>query len=138
RCSAAYAPSMDRVRKGELPWTKLNDLHRMSLEVLLKEFKIQGLSDAEKDHWNKVWHRLKPWPDSVAGLTRLKKKFTIAPLSNGNVSLLTDVAKHGGLPWDLIIGADISRHYKPDREVYLTAASLLELPPSSIMMVAAH
>ena len=127
RWRAAYAPSMDRVRKGELPWTKLDDLHRMSLEILLKEFKIEGLSEAEKDHWNKVWHRLKPWPDSVAGLTRLKKKYIIAPLSNGNVALLTDMAKHSGLPWDLILGAELARHYKPDREVYLSAAEFLGL-----------
>jgi 2-haloacid dehalogenase len=138
RWRAAYAPSMDRVRKGELPWTKLDDLHRMSLEILLKEFKIEGLSEAEKDHWNKVWHRLKPWPDSVAGLTRLKKKYIIAPLSNGNVALLTDMAKHSGLPWDLILGAELAKHYKPDREVYLSAAELLGLKTEEVMMCAAH
>src|SRR6516225_6246191 len=93
RWRSGYVPAMDRVRKGELPWTKLDDLHRMLLEDLLKEFKIEGLSEEEKDHWNRVWHRLKPWTDSVPGLTRLKKKFTIAPLSNGNVSLLADMAK---------------------------------------------
>ena len=138
RWRAAYAPSMDRVRKGELPWTKLDDLHRMSLEILLKEFKIEGLSESEKDHWNKVWHRLKPWPDSVAGLTRLKKKFIVAPLSNGNVALLTDMAKHSGLPWDLILGAELARHYKPDREVYLSAAEFLGLKTEEVMVVAAH
>jgi 2-haloacid dehalogenase len=135
---ADYAPSMNRVRTGELPWTTLDSLNRMILDRLLVQFKITGLSEAEITEFNRVWHRLKPWPDAVSGLTRLKKKFVIAPLSNGNVSLLTDVAKFGGLPWDLIIGADLSKHYKPDREVYLTAASLLELPPSRIMMVAAH
>ena len=138
RWRAAYAPSMDRVRKGDLPWTKLDDLHRMSLEALLKEFKIEALSEAEKDHWNKVWHRLKPWPDSVAGLTRLKKKYIIAPLSNGNIALLTDMAKHSGLPWDLILGAELARHYKPDREVYLSAAEFLGLKTEEVMMVAAH
>src|ERR1700704_2971790 len=138
RWRAAYAPSMDRVRKGQLPWTKLDDLHRMSLEALLKEFKIEGLSEAEKDHWNKVWHRLKPWPDSVAGLTRLKKKYTISPLSNGNVVLLADMAKHAGIPWDLILSAELAKHYKPDREAYLTAVSLLELKPEEVMMCAAH
>jgi 2-haloacid dehalogenase len=85
-----------------------------------------------------VWHRLKPWPDAVGGLTRLKKKFVIAPLSNGNVALLTNMAKHAGLPWDCILGAEVARHYKPDKEAYLTAAELLDLPPSEIMMVAAH
>jgi 2-haloacid dehalogenase len=135
---ADYAPSMNRVRTGELPWTTLDRLNRIILDRLLVQFKISGLTEAEIEDFNHVWHRLKPWPDAVGGLTRLKKKFTIAPLSNGNVSLLTDVAKHAGLPWDLIIGADLSHHYKPDREVYLTAASLLELPPPNIMMVAAH
>ena len=135
---ADYAPSMTRVRTGELPWTTLDRLNRIILDRLLVQFKVTGLSEADIDDFNHVWHRLNPWPDAVSGLTRLKKKFTIAPLSNGNVSLLTDVAKHAGLPWDLIIGADLSHHYKPDREVYLTAASLLGLPPSSIMMVAAH
>src|SRR6185503_8347476 len=133
-----YAPAMEKVRKGELPWTKLDDLHRMLLEDLLKEFGMTGLSEAEKDHWNRVWHRLKPWPDSVAGLTRLKRKYTIAPLSNGNVSLLADMGKHAGLPWDLILSAELAHHYKPDREAYLTAVDLLGLKPEDVMMVAAH
>jgi 2-haloacid dehalogenase len=127
RWRAGYAPSMDKVRKGEMPWTNLDQLHRALLEDLLKEFHIEGLSEEEKEHWNRVWHRLKPWPDSVAGLTRLKKKYTIAPLSNGNVALLADMAKHAGIPWDLILSAELARHYKPDREAYLTAVSLLEL-----------
>jgi 2-haloacid dehalogenase len=138
RWRAGYAPSMDKVRKGEMPWTNLDHLHRALLEVLLKEFHIEGLSEEEKDRWNRVWHRLKPWPDSVAGLTRLKKKYTIAPLSNGNVALLADMAKHAGIPWDLILSAELARHYKPDREAYLTAASLLELKPEEVMMCAAH
>ena len=133
-----YAPAMEKVRKGELPWTKLDDLHRMLLEDLLKEFGMTGLSEAEKDHWNRVWHRLKPWPDSVAGLTRLKKKYTIAPLSNGNVGLLNDMAKNAGLPWDLILSAELAKHYKPDREAYLTAVELLGLKPEEVMMAAAH
>ena len=135
---ADYAPSMNRVRTGDLPWTTLDQLNRIILDRLIVQFRITGLNEAEIADFNRVWHRLKPWADAVSGLTRLKKKFTIAPLSNGNVSLLTDVAKHAGLPWDVILGADLSHHYKPDREVYLTAASLLELPPPSIMMVAAH
>ncbi len=124
--------------KGEMPWTNLDQLHRALLEDLLQEFHIEGLSEEEKDHWNRVWHRLKPWPDSVAGLTRLKKKYTIAPLSNGNVALLADMAKHAGIPWDLILSAELARHYKPDREAYLTAVSLLELKPEEVMMCAAH
>jgi 2-haloacid dehalogenase len=133
-----YGPAMEKVRKGQLPWTKLDDLHRMLLEELLKEFGMTGLSGAEKDHWNRVWHRLKPWPDSVAGLARLKKKYTIAPLSNGNVGLLNDMAKNAGLPWDLILSAELAKHYKPDREAYLTAVELLGLKPEEVMMAAAH
>jgi 2-haloacid dehalogenase len=133
-----YAPAMEKVRKGELPWTKLDDLHRMLLNDLLQEFGIKGLTEEEKDHWNRVWHRLKPWPDSVSGLARLKKKFTIAPLSNGNVSLLADMAKNAGLGWDLILSAELARHYKPDRESYLTAVELLSLKAGEVMMTAAH
>jgi 2-haloacid dehalogenase len=134
-----YAPAMDKVRKGELPWTKLDDLHRMILDELLMEFRMMpALTEAEKDQLNRVWHRLKPWPDSVAGLRRLKKKFTIAPLSNGNVALLTNMARHAGLPWDLILSAELAKHYKPDREVYMTAVDLLGLKPAETMMVAAH
>jgi 2-haloacid dehalogenase len=138
RWRAGYAPAMDKVRKGEWAWTNLDGLHRMLLEDLLKEFRIEGLSEEEKDNWNRVWHRLKPWPDSVAGLTRLKKKYTIAPCSNGNVALLNDMAKLSGLPWDLILGAELARHYKPDREAYLTSVSLLGLKPGEVMMCAAH
>jgi 2-haloacid dehalogenase len=104
RWRAGYGPAMDKVRKGQRPWTKLDDLHRELLEDLLKEFHIEGLTEVEKDQWNHVWHRLKPWPDSVAGLTRLKTKYVIAPCSNGNVALITNMAKHAGLPWDLVLG----------------------------------
>lgn len=135
---AQYNPSMERVRRGELPWTKLDRLHRMSLDALLPQFKLTGLSEAETASLNKAWHRLRPWPDSVAGLTRLKQKFIIAPLSNGNISLMTDMAKFAGLPWDCILGAELARHYKPDREVYQSAADFLDLAPSEVMMVAAH
>jgi 2-haloacid dehalogenase len=129
---------MAKVRSRAMPWTNLDRLHRGLLEELLKEFHIEGLSEEEKDHWNRVWHRLKPWPDSIAGLTRLKKKYIIAPLSNGHVALLTNMAKNAGLPWDLILSAELARHYKPDREVYLTAVSLLDLKPEEVMMCAAH
>ncbi len=133
-----YGPAMERVRTGDLPWTKLDDLHRMLLNQLMPEFGMNGLSEVEIDRWNRVWHRLKPWPDAVAGLTRLKKKYIIAPLSNGNVSLLTDMAKNAGLPWDLILSAELAKHYKPDREAYLTAVDLLSLKPEEMMMAAAH
>jgi len=135
---AGYAPSMNRVRSGELPWTKLDDLHRMVLDTVLRDFGIAGLSEAEKVALNRAWHRLQPWPDTVAGLTRLKKKFIIAPLSNGNIALMTDLARHSGLPWDCILGAELVRHYKPDREVYQSAADFLGLEPGEVMMVAAH
>lgn len=135
---AQYAPSMNRVRKGELPWTKLDHLHRMTLDRLLPEFGLKGLSESETMSLNKAWHRLRPWPDAVAALTRLKRKFIIAPLSNGNVSLMTNMAKYAGLPWDCILGAELARHYKPDPEVYQSAADFLDLPVSEVMMVAAH
>jgi 2-haloacid dehalogenase len=133
-----YAPSMDRVRRGEIPWTKLDDLHRVSLEELLAEFGIEGLSCAEKDHFNRVWHRLDPWPDAVEGLTRLRQRYIIAPLSNGNVALLTKMARRAGLPWDLVLSAELVRHYKPDPETYLMPSLLLDLEPEQVMMVAAH
>jgi 2-haloacid dehalogenase len=133
-----YAPSMDRVRRGELPWTNLDALHRASLEELLEEFGIEGLSEEEIDHLNKVWHRLDPWPDSVAGLSRLKARYVISTFSNGNVALLTAMAKRAGLPWDLILSAELVRHYKPDPETYLMAPNLLGLRPDEVMLVAAH
>jgi 2-haloacid dehalogenase len=135
---AGYGPSMNRVRTGELPWTKLDRLHRMMLDTLLVDFRITGLSETEIDELNRAWHRLRPWPEAVGGLTRLKKKFIIAPLSNGNISLMTNLARFGGLPWDCILGAELARHYKPDREVYLSAADFLDLPVGEVMMVAAH
>ncbi|MBI2187889.1 MAG: haloacid dehalogenase type II [Acidobacteria bacterium] len=135
---AQYAPSMNRVRTGELPWTKLDDLHRIVLDRILPEFRLGGLTEPERAALNRAWHRLQPWPDAVAGLTRLKKRFIIAPLSNGNIALMTNLAKHGGLPWDCILGAELVRHYKPDREVYQSAADFLGLRVPEVMMVAAH
>lgn len=135
---AQYAPSMNRVRRGELPWTRLDQLHRESLNRLLPEFGLTGLSEAETDDLNRAWHRLRPWPDTVAGLTTLKRKFIIAPLSNGNIALMTNLAKFGGLPWDCILGAELARHYKPDPEVYLSAAHFLDVAPRDVLMVAAH
>jgi 2-haloacid dehalogenase len=135
---AGYVPSMNRVRSGELPWTNLDALHRRILDGILVDFGIGGLSEAETDALNRAWHRLQPWPDAVSGLTRLKKKYIIAPLSNGNIALMTDLAKYAGLPWDCILGAELVRHYKPDREVYQSAADFLGLKPPEVMMVAAH
>ena len=135
---AIYRPYMDRVGSGELPWTKLDDLHRMMLAETLKKFHIQTLSDDEKEHFNRVWHRLEPWPDSVPGLQRLKSRFVVTTLSNGNISLLTNMAKHAGLPWDCILSAENVRHYKPDPAVYLLAPQLFDIKPEQVMMVAAH
>ncbi len=133
-----YAPTMNRVRTGDLPWTKLDDLHRLILDGLLVQFGLTSLSASEVDTLNRAWHRLRPWPDAVGGLTRLKKKFIIAPLSNGNIALMTNLAKFGGLPWDCILGAELVRHYKPDPEVYRSAADLLGLRLDEVLMVAAH
>ena len=110
----------------------------LNIRTEIVDSKIEGLSEGEKASLNRAWHRLRPWPDAVAGLTRMKKKFIVAPLSNGNISLMTDLAKHGGLPWDAILGAELVRHYKPDREVYQSAADILDLQPGEVMMVAAH
>ena len=101
----------------------------MSLEEILKKFKIEGLSEDEKAHFNRVWHRLKPWPDSVEGLQRLKSRFVITTLSNGNISLLTNMAKHAGLPWDCILSAENIHHYKPDPEIYRLVPDLFDLKP---------
>ncbi len=135
---AGYGPSMDKVRKGEMPWTRIDALHRMVLDRLLKEFRIGGLTEAETDDFNRVWHRLTPWPDSIAGLIRLKKRYIVSTLSNGNTSLLVNMAKFAGLPWDCVLSAELSKRYKPDREVYLMAADMLGLRPNEVMMVAAH
>lgn len=135
----AYAPSMDEVRKHpECGYKMLDTLHRETLEQLAPRFGIVGASEPELRYLTTGWHRLKPWPDSVAGLTRLKSRYIIAPLSNGNVALLTNMAKFAGLPWDLVLSAEIFAHYKPDPETYLGAARLLGLVPEQVMMVAAH
>jgi 2-haloacid dehalogenase len=133
-----YQPSLDKVRTGAIPWTKLDDLHRMALDQLLVDFKITGLTEAQIEDLNRAWHRLDPWPDAVPGLTRLKKKYILATLSNGNVALMVNMAKRAGLPWDAILGAEVARHYKPQPQAYLTTAALLGLRPEQCLMVAAH
>src|SRR5256712_12043924 len=135
---APYQPMMQEVRGGRRPWTKLDDLHRMNLDRVLRDFSITGLSEPEIDHLNRVWHRLDPWPDVVAGLTRLKRKYILATLSNGNVALMVNMAKRAGLPWDVILGAEVARAYKPQPEAYLRSAEPLGLPVDGCMMVAAH
>ncbi|QNI02267.1 haloacid dehalogenase type II [Halomonas sp. SH5A2] len=132
-----YAPSMDRVRKGEIPWTGLDDLHRESLVKLLKQHGVT-LDEATIDRVNHFWHQLEPWPDVQPGLQRLKEQYIIATLTNGNISLMVDVARYAELPWDMVFSAELFQHYKPDPEVYLGACHLLRLPPEEVMLCAAH
>lgn len=134
----AYPPSLRRVRTGEREWAVLDVLQRESLERLVSEFGITGLDDAAIDELVSMWHELPAWPDSVAGLHRLRTRYVIAPLSNGHVALLVRMAKTVGLPWDAIFGADVFRHYKPDPETYLGAAGLLGCQPHEVMLVASH
>ena len=135
---AGYQPAMRRVMSGELGWTLIDDLHRLILDGILDQFGLGHLSDAQKQHLNKAWHRLDPWPDVVAGLTRLKQKHTICTLSNGNIGLLTNMAKHGGLPWDCILSAEVFRAYKPAPATYLGVAKVFDVAPGQVMLVAAH
>ena len=133
-----YRPNMQRVMNHELPWTNLDALHRMSLDELLPEFGVTSLSENEKVHLNKVWHRLTPWPDAVEGLTRLKQRYILGTLSNGNVGLLVDMAKYSSLPWDVIFSAELVKAYKPDPRPYQMTYQLLGVQPSEVMLVAAH
>ena len=133
-----YQPAMEEVRRGRRAWTILDVLHRESLEKLLVQYKMVGLGETEKEHINRVWHRLAPWPDAVRGLERLKARYIIGTLSNGNVGLLTRMAKHAGLPWDVVLGAETARAYKPLPSAYLASAELLNLQPAQVMLVAAH
>lgn len=134
---AGYRPAMQEVREGKLPWTNIDGLHRRILDRLLAGRGLT-LPEAQVVELNRAWHRLTPWPDSVSGLARLKQRYTVAALSNGNVSLLVDMAKHAGLPWDMVFSGELFGHYKPDREVYQGAARLLDLAPAQVLMVAAH
>jgi 2-haloacid dehalogenase len=135
---ALYQPAMEEVRAGRRGWTILDVLHRESLDKLLAKYAITGLDDADKAHLAKAWHRLRPWPDTVAGLRRLKRRFIIGTLSNGNVGLLTRMAKHAELPWDVILGAETAHAYKPQPEAYRANVQLLNLAPAEVMLVAAH
>lgn len=135
---AGYAPAMQRVRSGELGWTLIDDLHRLILDQILNEFGVHSLNEDQKQHLNHVWHRLDAWPDTVAGLTRLKKRFRICTLSNGNLDLLRDMAAHAQLPWDRILSAETFQHYKPDPETYLGVAREFGVQPHEAMLVAAH
>ena len=135
---AGYQPTMQRVRSGELGWTRLDELHRLILDELLPRFGLAHLDESERQHLNRAWHRLDAWPDSVAGLQRLKARYTLTPLSNGNIGLLTNMAKRCGLPWDCILSAEVFRAYKPDPTTYLGVAQVLDVAPEEVMLCAAH
>jgi 2-haloacid dehalogenase len=135
---ALYQPSMEEVRSGRRPWTILDVLHRESLEKLLAQYGVSGLTEAEKEHISRAWHRLSPWPDVLDGLQRVKRRYIVGTLSNGNVGLLTRMAKYAGLPWDVILGAETARAYKPLPEAYTRNVELLNLRPNEVMLVAAH
>ena len=133
-----YRPAMQRVRSGELGWTRIDDLHRMILDSILPRFGLERLTEAERYALNLAWHRLDPWPDAPAGLLALRSRFQVCTLSNGNLSLLADLARHGDLRWDLVLSAEVFRHYKPDPQTYRGVADVFGLLPSQVMLVAAH
>ena len=135
---AGYVPAMDRARRGEIAWTNIDGLHRVILDEIRPRFGLGDLGEPEVEHLNRVWHRLNAWPDVVGGLRRLKASHVISTLSNGNVALLVDMAKHAGLPWDCVLSAELFQHYKPDPEVYQGAARLLGVERDELLMVAAH
>ena len=135
---AGYRPAMQRVMASELGWTILDDLHRMILDQVLAQFGVETLTEGQKRDLNKAWHRLDPWPDSVEGLGRLKSKYTVCTLSNGNIGLLSDMAKNAGLPWDCILSAEVFRKYKPDPGTYLGVAKVFDVALEEVMLVAAH
>jgi len=133
-----YQPAMEEVRTGRLPFSKLDVLHRRNLDVVLGQFGLQRVDEATRVHLNLAWHRLDAWPDVTAGLVRLRAKYRLAPCSNGNISLMVDLARRNGFPWDAILGAEIARDYKPKPVVYLSAAAAFDCAPGETMMVAAH
>jgi len=135
---ALYQPSMEEVRSGRRAWTILDELHRESLTVLLERHGLAGIDAATVDDLNCAWHRLDPWPDCVPGLTRLKARYIVSTLSNGNTALLVNMARHAGLPWDAVLGAETARAYKSEPQAYLRNARLLGLAARQCMMVAAH
>ncbi|WP_227367395.1 haloacid dehalogenase type II [Halomonas sp. M20] len=135
---AGYKPAMQRVMAGQQGWTLLDDLHLGILDEVLVQFGVTSLTEEQKHDLNKAWHRLDPWPDAVEGLRRLKQRFTLCTLSNGNLGLLANMAKRAGLPWDCILGAEVFRQYKPHPDTYLGVARVFDVAPAMVMMVAAH
>lgn len=135
---ALYQPSMQRIRSGEREFVKLDVLHRENLEELLPRYGLEVLSEAERNHLNRAWHRLDPWPDVVEGLNRLKRRYILATLSNGNIAIMVNMARRAGLPWDAVLGSEVARGFKPQPHVYRTAAECLGVETSNCLMVAAH
>ncbi|HYZ33225.1 MAG TPA: haloacid dehalogenase type II [Crenalkalicoccus sp.] len=137
---ARYQPAMEAIRSGRRPFTRLDVLHRENLDAVLRDHGMDPawVGEAALDELNRAWHRLDPWPEAVAGLVRLKRRFVIAPLSNGNIALMTNMAKRAGIPWDAILGAEVAQAYKPQPEAYLRTAEVLGLVPAELCLVAAH
>ena len=133
-----YQPSMDQVRNGRLPFSKLDTLHRRNLDIVLKDFGLERVAEDTRARLNLAWHRLDAWPDVASGLAQLRPPYRLAPCSNGNISLMVDLARHNGLVWDAILGAEIARDYKPKPAVYLASAAAFDCAPGEVMMVAAH
>jgi 2-haloacid dehalogenase len=133
-----YQPAMEEVRSGRLPFSKLDALHRRNLDVVLGQFQLGRIDEATRAELNLAWHRLDPWPDVTPGLAALRERFRLAPCSNGNISLMVDLARRNGFPWDAIVGAELARDYKPKPSVYLSAAAAFDCRPEEAMMVAAH
>jgi len=133
-----YQPAMAKVHEGRIGWTSIDVLHRQNLDQILDRFNILHLSEAQKVELNLVWHRLKPWPDAIEGLHRLRKGMMICTLSNGNLALLANMAKSAGLPWDLILSAETYKHYKPDPESYQGLCKTWNIQGDSLLFVAAH
>jgi 2-haloacid dehalogenase len=135
---AQYQPAMDEVRSGRLPFSKLDILHRRNLDIVLRAFGLDRVDEPTRVKLNLAWHRLDAWPDVTRGLARLRVHYRLAPCSNGNISLMVDLARRNGFPWDAILGAEIARDYKPKPIVYLAAAEAFDCAPGETMMVAAH
>jgi 2-haloacid dehalogenase len=133
-----YQPAMEDVRAGRMPFCKLDVLHRRNLDRILPRFAVSGLAEEATRNLNLAWHRLPAWPDVPGGLARLERRFLLAPVSNGNISLMVDLARRNGFPWDAILGAEVAGDYKPKPRVYLAACEAFDLPPGECMMVAAH
>ncbi len=135
---AKYQPAMERVRSGSREYVRLDELHRENLDELLVDYQLEHLDEAQRDHINRTWHRLVPWKDTIPGLVRLQRQYLLTTLSNGNIALMANLAKNSGLPWDAILGAEVTRSYKPDPVTYTRSMDIMALEPAECLMVAAH